>query len=317
MKLKIITTDKTEIGSMMLPKQFDEPLRQDLIKRVVLSLQNAARQPYGAKVGAGQRYSVELSKRRRKYRGSYGIGISRIPRKILSRRGTRMNWVGAVVPGTVGGRRAHPPKAIKVWEQKVNVKEKRKATRSAISATLDQTLVMKRGHKPCKEYPFIVEDKFELVSKAADVKKTLLKMGFMEELSRLEPRTRAGKGKMRGRKKKTAIGPLIVVSGACNLLKAAANLPGIDAVVVDSLNPEMLAPGTHAGRLTIFTKGAVDRMAKENLFTNNIVKEDKKEKQEQVKTPAKTTPEKKNAIKKTPTKKASAKKTAKPVVKGK
>ena len=47
-----------------------------------------------------------------------------------------MNWVGAFAPGTVGGRRAHPPKSEKIWSKKINKKENAKAIRSAISATL-------------------------------------------------------------------------------------------------------------------------------------------------------------------------------------
>ena len=127
MKIKIVDQEKKETGSKDLPKQFSEPIRKDLIKRAVAVLQANRRQRYGAKPEAGKRPSASLSKRRRKYRGSYGLGISRVPRKILSRRGTRFNWVAAFIPGAVGGRRAHPPKASKLWEQKINKKENRKA----------------------------------------------------------------------------------------------------------------------------------------------------------------------------------------------
>ena len=72
--------------------------------------------------------SAKLSKRRRAYRGSYGFGISRTPRKILSKRGRRLGWVGAVAPNTVGGRRTHPPKAEKIWREEINTKERRKNT---------------------------------------------------------------------------------------------------------------------------------------------------------------------------------------------
>ncbi|MFH1399970.1 MAG: 50S ribosomal protein L4, partial [Nanoarchaeota archaeon] len=113
MKLKILDTQRKETGTIDLPAQFFEPFRPDLIKLGVLAVQANGRQPYGASPDAGMRHSVEVSRRRRKYRGSYGIGISRVPRKILSRNGTRMNWVGAEAPGMVGGRRAHPPKAEK------------------------------------------------------------------------------------------------------------------------------------------------------------------------------------------------------------
>ena len=125
MELKIIDQNNKDKGSVELPVQFTEQVRPEVVKKVVLAIQNNNRQKYGAFPEAGKRSSAELSKRRRAYRGSYGIGISRVPRKIMSRRGTRMNWVGAVVPGTVGGRKAHPPKAEKNWDQKVNKKENR------------------------------------------------------------------------------------------------------------------------------------------------------------------------------------------------
>ena len=165
MELKILSQTKTEVGKIKLPKQFDEEVRLDIIKKVFLAIQSTKRQPYGADPRAGKRASANLSRRRKRYRGSYGHGISRVPRKILSRSGTRFNWTGAIVPGTVGGRRAHPPKAEKIWDKKINKKEKRKAIRSASAATLKKGLVAERGHKAPENYPFILEDKFESLDK--------------------------------------------------------------------------------------------------------------------------------------------------------
>ncbi|MEK6868731.1 MAG: 50S ribosomal protein L4, partial [Nanoarchaeota archaeon] len=105
MKLNVLDTSKNKTGEINLPVQFDEEVRPDLISRAVLALQSSKRQAYGAMPEAGKRASSTLSKRRRRYRGSYGHGISRTPRKILSRRGTRMYWVGAFAPNTRGGRR--------------------------------------------------------------------------------------------------------------------------------------------------------------------------------------------------------------------
>src|SRR3989338_318436 len=122
MKLAILDLSKNKIGEIKMPPQFEEEIRPDLIQRDVLAIQSHKRQGYAADPLAGKRAAAKLSRRRRKYRGSYGLGISRVPRKILSRRGTRMNWVGAFAPGTVGGRRAHPPKAEKIWWQKINRK---------------------------------------------------------------------------------------------------------------------------------------------------------------------------------------------------
>lgn len=277
MKLKVVTVQKTEVGTINLPDQFQEAVRPDLIKRAVLSLQSGARQPYGAMPGAGQRHSAKLSKRRRKYRGSYGFGISRIPRKILSRRGTRMNWTGAIVPGTVGGRRAHPPKAFKNWDLKINQKEYFKALRSSLAASINPDFVRARGHKPCADFPFIVEDKLESVAKAKEIRASLEKMNFKEELERLSPKIRAGRGKIRGRRKAQPVGPLLVVSKQCPLIKAAANLPGVDVVEVKELDVELLAPGTHPGRLTLFTKSAIELLEKQALFTDDYHPEEHKD----------------------------------------
>ena len=144
MKLKIFGISKDETGEINLPSQFNEDIRPDLIKRAVLALRSNRRSIYGASPDAGTRASAKLSKRRRQYRGMYGFGISRTPRKILSRRGMRMSWVGAFAPNTVGGRRAHPPKAEKILWKKINKKERRKAIRSAISATMAVEFVKNR-----------------------------------------------------------------------------------------------------------------------------------------------------------------------------
>jgi large subunit ribosomal protein L4e len=46
--------------------------------------------------------------------------------------------------------------------------------------------------------------------------------------------------------------------------KAARNLTGVDIVEASSLNVEDLAPGTHPGRLTAWTKSALEFV--ENRF---------------------------------------------------
>ncbi len=271
MKLKVLSRTGKALKELTLPEQFKEAVRPDLIKRAVLALQSWKRQPYGANPEAGKRHSVKLSKRRRRYRGSYGYGISRVPRKILSRRGTRFNWEGAFAPGTVGGRRAHPPKSWKNWVLKINKKEKRKAVRSAMAATLVKELVQERGHKAPEQYPFIAEPSFEELSKTKEVVDALNKLGFGAELERCsEAKERAGKGNARGRRKRVKKGLLIVTSQGAKVLKAANNIPGVDAVPVNSLNAELLAPGTHPGRITLFTEQAMKELEENKLFTSEV-----------------------------------------------
>jgi len=267
MKLNILDTSKNKVGEINLPKQFDESVRPDLVKRAVLAIQSDKRQPYGAMKKAGMRASANLSKRRKKYRVMYGFGISRTPRKILSRRGTRMHWVGAISPNTVSGRKAHPPKAEKTLHKKINKKERRKAIRICIAATVINDLVKDRGHAIPESYPFALDKKFEDISKTKDVVAVLKGFGLEKELNRTSKKTvRAGKGKARGRKYKAKKGPLIVVSKKCSIVKAAGNVPGIDVADVKSLNAELLAPGAVLGRLTLWTKSAIEVLTEKKLF---------------------------------------------------
>ena len=57
-----------------------------------------------------------------------------------------------------------------------------------------------------------------------------------------------------------------MVSENCSLVKSAKNIPGVQVAIIDKLNPELLAPGTHAGRLTMYTDKAVERLQKEKLY---------------------------------------------------
>jgi len=267
MNLKILSKNLQEKGSIKLPIQFEEDVRPDLIKRAVLAIQSHNRVHYGVSPVAGKRASAWVSKRRRDYRTCYGKGISRTPRKVLTKRGAQMHWVGAFAPNTVGGRRAHPPKSSKIWEQKINKRENRKAIRSALSASLKINLVKSRGHMPPANYPFVLDDEFESISKTRELKDTLSTLGFEEELWRTEKRkTRAGKGKLRGRKYKKTRSLLLVTSKDCNLNKAAGNISGMDVVCIKNINAELLAPGTVPGRLTLFTKSAIKELEDKRLF---------------------------------------------------
>ncbi|MDO8642329.1 MAG: 50S ribosomal protein L4 [Candidatus Woesearchaeota archaeon] len=268
MKLSILTIDNKNTGKVDMPPQFDEQVRPDVIERAAEALRSTQRQPYGAFPEAGKRSSSWVSKQRRSYRGCYGHGISRVPRKVHSRSGTNMNWVGAFAPGCVGGRRAHPPKPWKIWARKINKKENRFAVRSALAATVNKEMVKSRGHRVPDAYPFIISTEFEKITKAHDLEKALLALGLEQELVRCAiKKVRAGRGKGRGRKYKQRRGPLVVISGNAPIERV--NLPGIDVARVDELNAVLLAPGA-PGRLTLYTEAAVERLRTEHWFMNDF-----------------------------------------------
>jgi large subunit ribosomal protein L4e len=324
MKAILKSAAGTKKGEIKLPGQFDESIRPDLIKRAVLVIQSHNRQPYGTDPEAGKKYSSKISRRRRDFKTAYGHGISRVPRKIMSARGTRFNWQGATAPNTVGGRQSHPPKAEKIVSRKINKKERRFAIRSAMSASVIKEMVEKRGHV-VKDYPLVLEDSVEKFSKTKEVLGLLNKLGLEEELQRASRKShKTGNAKRRGRPYKKAIGPLFVVSDKCELMKSASNIPGIDVVTVESLNAELLAPGTECGRLTIYTKASIEKIDKMKLFTDNPLfkkqekleektktEKKKEEKQEKEKKKTKTSAKKNTSKKKTSKKKSTKKKSPK------
>ena len=73
---------------------------------------------------------------------------------------------------------------------------------------------------------------------------------------------RAGKGKMRGRKYRKKTGILFVIAKDEGISKAVSNLPGCHVCRVENLGVEQLAPGASPGRLTIWSKGAIDFLNK-------------------------------------------------------
>jgi large subunit ribosomal protein L4e len=265
MKAAVVSLKGEPTGDLKLPKQFDTSVRPDLIKKAVVATWKNRVQPYGNKRLAGRTSSAVFSGVRRGYGHSYNWGISRLPR-LMVRGGRRVGRV-VNVPQAVGGPESHPPGAGKKHSAKINDKERRLAIRSALAATVDRDAVAARGHEVPDSFPLIVDGGFESLSKTKDVTEVLEALGLKDELERASrKKLRAGRGKSRGRKYKRAVGPLIVVSGRCPLVKAASNVPGVDVTDVGHLNAELLAPGSHPGRLTIFTQPAIEKLREDKTF---------------------------------------------------
>jgi large subunit ribosomal protein L4e len=252
---KVVDLSGNVVKEITLPPIFTEEYRPDLIKRAVLALQSNRFQPKGSDPLAGRRTSAET--------WGVGRGVSRIPRIKGGNRAAR-------APQAVGGRSPHPPKTGKVLKEKINKKERRKAIRSAIAATMNPEVVRNRGHQfgTEVELPIIVEDSFADLEKTSDVGGVLKSVGVWDDIIRAKERKiRAGRGKMRGRRYKSKKSILIVISGdeeteaGNRIKKAAKNLPGVDVSRVEELNAELLAPGTHPGRLTIWTESSLSKLA--------------------------------------------------------
>jgi large subunit ribosomal protein L4e len=246
MQATVRDLDGDDAGSIDLPEVFETPLRPDLIKRAVVAAQANRKQDYGADEFAGLRTPAESM-------GS-GRGMSHDPRQ---------DGVVKRVPHAVGGRRAHPPKPEKERGKSINRKERQLATQSAIAATADADAVADRGHAfdDDLELPLVVSDEFEDLVKTQDVVGLLESLGVADDIERADEgkTVRAGQGTTRGRKYQQPRSILFVTSEEPS--KAARNLAGADVATAAEVNVEDLAPGTHPGRLTIFTESAIEEVA--------------------------------------------------------
>jgi len=268
MKVDVFDLQGKSIEKINLPKVFSQPIREDLILRAVLSAQSNRRQPYAANELAGKRTAAHFHGGRPSRAGTsryamIGREMARQPR-LHGKTVPGLSMRSRFTPQAVKGRKAHPPKIEKIWTQRMNDKERKLAIISAIAATSKKELVLKRGHKVEKlsQFPMIVENKIQEIKKTKQLVEFLKKVGLDEELKRIsERKIRAGKGKARGRKYKTKTGPLFVITEDKGIGNAVKNLIGCNVSRVENLSAEYLAPGTHAGRLTIFTKSSLEKLS--------------------------------------------------------
>ncbi len=260
MKTIVFDVQGNQKGEIELPKVFSTDFRPDLIKRAVLAIQSHKRQPYGSNKLAGKRSSAHYH------------GVRRGPGHMMNIERARMSRIhggppnlqlsARVVPQAVKGRRTHPPKVEKIWYKKINDKERVLAIKSAIAATALKEIVLKRGHIVDNiNLPIVVVDSLQELKKSKTIKEFLEKIGLKKEIERTKnKKIRAGKGKTRGRKYKKKKSVLFVISENKGIVNAVGNLAGVDVCLEKNLNAELLAPGTHAGRLTIFTESSIKKL---------------------------------------------------------
>ena len=229
-----------------VPEVFSTPYRPDIIKKAVLAAAANGRQPYGPAKKAGMRHAVST-------RGK-GTG---------SARNQRVHGLGKASesPNNVSGRRAHPPRPERIWDMKINQKERAIARKSALAATGCADCVKARGHQfdDNVSFPVVVSDAAQDLTTTAEVSAFLEKIGLGYDLDRAKDgrKIREGRGTMRNRKYRTPVSVLIVVAEReVPIFKSASNLPGVQIEAVGNLSAAILAPGGDAGRLTVYTESA-------------------------------------------------------------
>jgi large subunit ribosomal protein L4e len=163
MKANVFDKEGKKTKTMELPEIFSQSVREDILSRVLET--KKSQQPYAPSPVAGKQSAArgKLVHRRHVWKTQYGKSLSRVPRKVFSRRGEQFNWEAAEVPSARGGMRAHPPKIesmIKI--KRINKKEAKIALISALSATANEKEIRKKYsslENEKIEAPFVVEEK--------------------------------------------------------------------------------------------------------------------------------------------------------------
>lgn len=260
MNAKILGIDGKEKGKLDFPKFFSAKVREDIVAKVLEAKKKE--QPYAPSPVAGKQHSASgiLIHRRKVWKSQYGRGISRVPRKVMSNKGSQFNWVGAEVPNTRGGRRAHPPKVLsRLGSLNINKKELKIALESSLSATAKGEYISKKyeslANKKIENVPFIVDSKLTEL-KAKELKKAVFEILGKElfEVIEKKKKVRAGKGKTRGRKYKSNAGLLIVIGKDENLKTRS-----FEVEKASTLGVNELARGG-VGRLTLYTENAIKEL---------------------------------------------------------
>lgn len=261
MKSEIYSIEGKAEKSVELPSCFSDVVRPDLIKRAVLSDESKLYQPKGAFPRAGLQTSAVYDGRKEDFGSLKNKGQAKLPREVGAK-----GQHGKVkrIPSAVKGRRAHPPKAQKILVELMNEKEYNKALRTAVAATTSVELAKARGHVfDAKKLPIIIDNAFEAMKRTKDVLAVFEKLGIAADVSKAKLNTKSlsGTRKTRTTSRYVPKSILVVVKDG-SVLKAARNLPGVDAVKVSELKVRHLAPGTHAGRLTLFSANAIEELKK-------------------------------------------------------
>jgi len=250
-----LTGDKE--GEIELPLVFSTPFRRELIHKAWTNLNSHKFQRQGRHPTAGMDVVADTNN------PPTGQGISRIAR-MRGGGGGRQGQAGEVA-SIRGGRQAHPPNVNKVIYKKLNKKENKLALCSAIAATASKEQIQSRGHKvdDIESFPIVVSNDLESISKASEIIKVLESLKLSKDVERLKSRkARTGQSSLRGRSKKVGKSVLFVTKDATKISKACGSIPGVEAKSIKDLSVLDLSPGSDPIRLTVYSKGAIEEIAK-------------------------------------------------------
>ncbi|XP_067665811.1 large ribosomal subunit protein uL4-like [Haliotis asinina] len=241
-------------NNVTLPAVFRAPVRPDIVNFVHFQMLMNTRHPYAVSEKAGHQTSAE----------SWGTGraVARIPR--VRGGGTHRSGQGAFGNMCRGGRMFAPTKTWRRWHRRINVNQRRYAMCSAIAATGIPAVVMSKGHRieEIPEVPLVLSDKVEEIKKTKEAVGLLKRVKAWADIQKVysSKRFRAGKGKMRNRRRVQRRGPLVIYNQDNGISRAFRNIPGVTLINVARLNLLKIAPGGHVGRFCLWTESALKKL---------------------------------------------------------
>lgn len=245
------TIDRLAIDKVNLPDVFLSPIRIDILKFVHSNMAKNKRQPFSVNQSAGMNTSAR----------SWGTGraVSRVPR--VPGGGTNRSGQGAVTNMCRGGRMFSPTTIWRRWHHKINKTQRKQAIMTAIASSGLVSIVSARGHviDHIPEIPLVVEGCIESITRTKDATKVLETLGVTEDIQKKKKKKklRTGKSKLRNRRSRKHLGPLIIFD---NNLRCFKNILGVEICSIKHLNLLQLAPGGHVGRLCIWTHNSFTRL---------------------------------------------------------
>lgn len=234
MKVNVLDLDGKVVGSLDLPDL--RYIRYDIVRRAVLSEESYMYQPKGNYRWAGMDTSARFVGREGIYGSLKDQGQARLPRELLG--GGRYGRV-RIVPQSVKGRRAHPPKPEKILVEKINNKEKKLAMLNAIAGV--------------KLY--VVRD-LESVNRAKDGMRVIER--FVGELDVDRKRITGVRRKRKTRAYKESIRVIVVTKDQA---RGFENLAGVRYKTVNRLMVRDIAPGgSMINRNLIISENAIKEL---------------------------------------------------------
>lgn len=254
MKATVYDIAGQKSSEINLPAVFDTRIREDIALKYYES--DKFYSPHSPSPLAGRKHSASgtISHRRHEWKGHYGKGIARVPRKAMWRRGEQFYWVGAEINQARGGRGVHTSRIVS-RPIKVNIKERIIAMHSAIAATANKDYISRRYsrlNEISSNVPFVLSAPTGNIKTKQLIELLKKVLGEKYEVALQKKQIRSGKGKMRSRTYKSSAG-LLLVKGKDEKI----SIKGVD---VRSANELAIADLYPLGRLTLYTEQSLKEL---------------------------------------------------------